>query len=105
MDIEASRRFCLHLVRFMSGIAMDPHLYFEKKMSAEIMAAGSAQDLMRRMDRLVDWIGASGLTDAQIRRLDAALTAGGLPTFSAVVGDARRRARPGAGAPGEDRNG
>jgi len=77
------REFCLHVVRFMSTVAMDPHLYFEQKMSAELIGAES-EELRDRYRQLVDWVGATGLTDAQIQQLDDSLESAGLPLFSAL---------------------
>jgi len=79
---EVVREFCLHVVRFMSTVAMDPHLYFEQKMSAELIGAGS-EELRQRYRQLVDWVGATGLTSAQVQRLDNSLESAGLPLFSA----------------------
>ena len=77
------REFCLHVVRFMSTVAMDPHLYFEQKMSAELIGAGS-EELRQRYRQLVDWVGATGLTGAQVQQLDESLVSAGLPLFSAL---------------------
>jgi len=77
------REFCLHVVRFMSTVAMDPHLYFEQKMSAELIGAES-EELRQRYRQLVDWVGATGLTSVQVQQLDDSLESAGLPLFSAL---------------------
>lgn len=82
--MDTARRFCTHVVRFVSTVAMDPHLYFEQKWTAEIAASESRDDLLRRMDQLVAWVDAAGLSESQLRRLDSVLTADGLPTFSGM---------------------
>lgn len=79
---DTLRRFCLHVVRFMSTVAMDPHLYFEKKLAAEFALIDSPDELRKRLKQLVDWVGTTGLTDSQVQQLDEALTANGLPSFS-----------------------
>ncbi len=89
--MDTVRRFCTHVVRFVSTIAMDPHLYFEQSWNAEIAAIQSREDLLRRMDQLVTWVDAIGLSNNQRRRLDAALIADGLPAFS-WMRDGRGRA-------------
>lgn len=90
--METARRFCTHVVRFVSTIAMDPHLYFEQKWTAEIAAIESRDDLLRCLDRLVAWVDAAGLSGSQARRLDAALTADGLPTVAGMRDDRSRAA-------------
>ena len=77
------RAFCLHVVRFLSTVAMDPHLYFEQKMSAELAGAES-DELRERCRQLVGWVDETGLTGDQVRRLDDSLAAAGLPLFSAL---------------------
>lgn len=76
------QQFCLQLVRFMSTISMDPHLYFEQKLTAQIAAAESQEDIDRVLSGLVDWIASIDLTAAQINRLDSKLAALALPSFS-----------------------
>jgi hypothetical protein len=80
------REFCLHVVRFLSTVAMDPHLYFEQKMSAELVGAESAV-LRQRCRQLIGWVDATGLTGDQVQRLDDSLKSAGLPLFSALRQD------------------
>lgn len=91
LDQETLREFGLRIVRFMSTVAMDPHLYFEQKMSAELAAIDSPEELIARLDQLLHWVDASGLTDAQAGRLDDELAADGLPLYSLVRGIEDRR--------------
>lgn len=80
--LAALQRFCVQVVRFMSTVATDPHLYFEQQLTSEIAAAESLEDVTRIMAGLVDWVGSIGLTTVQIERLDGELGAVALPTFS-----------------------
>jgi len=80
---DVLRAFCLHVVGFVSTVIMDPHLYFQQKMSAELAGAES-EDLRQRFAQLVDWVFMTGLTDDQLRRLDKSLAQAGLPLFSAL---------------------
>lgn len=80
MGLETMQRFGLHVVRFLSTIAMDPHLYFEQKLSAEIQSSESTEELAERLAQLVAWLDRLELSDVQLRRLDAELRAEGLPT-------------------------
>jgi len=82
LSTDALRRFCQQVVRFMSAVAMDPHLYFEKKLVAEFATIESHAELVRRTRQLVAWVDATGLTSDQLRRLDEALVAADLPKFS-----------------------
>lgn len=82
LSTDTLRRFCQHVVRFMSTIAMDPHLYFEKKLAAEFATIESSAELAHRMRQLVAWVDTTGLTNDQVRRLDEALATEDLPTFS-----------------------
>lgn len=82
MSPDTLRRFGLQVVRFMSTVAMDPHLYFEKKLVAEFATIESAAELAQRMQQLAEWVGTAGLTDDTLRRLDEALAAEDLPTLS-----------------------
>lgn len=89
-DMDTARRFCSRVVRFLSTIAMDPHLYFEHRWEAEIATLESRDDLLRRLDQLVAWLDGAGLSEGQVRRLDDELAADGLPTYSGLR-DARGR--------------
>jgi len=84
LSTDTLRGFCLHVVRFMSTVAMDPHLYFEKKLAAEFATIESPADLLQRMRQLVAWVDTTGLSNDQVRRLDEALADEDLPTFSTM---------------------
>lgn len=84
LSLDTLRRFCQHVVRFMSTVAMDPHLYFEKKLVAELATIESPTDLVQRMQQLVAWVDTTGLSNDQVRRLDEVLAAEDLPTYSMV---------------------
>jgi len=81
LDTEAARRACMHVVRFMSTIAMDPHLNFEQKWTAEIAAMESRDALLGCLGQLVDWVDAAEPGAGQIERLNAALEADDLWPF------------------------
>ena len=78
------REWCLAVVRFLSSVAMDPHLYFEQKLAADIATADGRDELRRIFSQLVGWVDAMGLTAEQTRRLDESLAAAGLPRFSSA---------------------
>ncbi len=81
-SLAALQRFCEQVVRFMSTVAMDPHLYFQHKLTGQIASAESLEDVTRLMGGLVDWVDSIGLTEVQIERLDGQLGELALPTFS-----------------------
>ncbi|MBT8443222.1 MAG: hypothetical protein HKN81_11645 [Gammaproteobacteria bacterium] len=83
-SLDTLKRGGLHLVRFLSTIAMDPHLYFEQKLSAEIRTSESFDELSERLAQLVTWMDGLGLQPAQLHKLDAELEAEGLPSLAAM---------------------
>ncbi|MFW2403564.1 MAG: hypothetical protein ACN4GT_02280 [Gammaproteobacteria bacterium] len=83
-SLDALKRSGLHVVRFLSTIAMDPHLYFEQKLSAEIRASESIDELGERLAQLVAWIDGLGLQPGQLRKLDTELEAEGLPSLATL---------------------
>jgi hypothetical protein len=83
---EILREACLQIVRYLSSVAMDPHLYFEQKMKAEIAGAGP-EELRTRLRQLIDWVSASGLLADHAERLDAQMAERGLPTFSSLAAE------------------
>ena len=102
-SLVALQRFCEHVVRFMSTVAMDPHLYFEQKLLSQIAGAVSLEDVSSIMVGLIDSVASLGLTDRQIERLDAELGTLALPTFS-LMRVAQNRALGCILASGEIRN-
>ena len=87
LDVE--RRFCLRAVRFLSSTVMDPHLYFERKWSAEIGAIESGTQLRAATGRLLAWIDTMGLDAQQRAQLDEVLASDGLPTLEEMRGRLR----------------
>lgn len=81
-SLDALKRSGLHVVRFLSTVAMDPHLYFEQKLSAEIRACESVDELSERLAQLVAWIDGVGLEAGQEQKLAAELEAEGLPSLA-----------------------
>lgn len=75
----AERRFCLVVVRYLSTIVMDPHLYFEQKWIAELQSTEEPAELLGLARQLIGWIDTVGLTDTQADRLDALLADERLP--------------------------
>jgi len=84
VGLETMKRFGLHVVRFLSTIAMDPHLYVEQKLSAEIQASESTVELTERLAQLVAWLDRMELPASQLQRLDTELRAEGLPSLATM---------------------
>jgi hypothetical protein len=80
--VAGLRKFCLQVVQFLSTVVMDPHLYFEQKVSAQLKSRQSADEMMTLLEWLVDWLETIGLTDAQREQLDASLRAADMPTYA-----------------------
>ena len=83
------RDFGLRLVSFLSRTAMDPHLYFEQKLSAEIRASRSADEMTEKLRQLIEWLDEIELPESQLRRFDAELEAAGLPSLAAMRAEDR----------------
>jgi len=83
-SLDTLKRSGLQVVRFLSTIAMDPHLYFEQKLTAEIRTSESLDELSERLEQLVAWIDGLGLPPGQLQKLDAELEADGLPSLATM---------------------
>lgn len=60
---------------------MDPHLYFEKKYSAEIIGTESSTVVLELIDSLSVWLVAADFRPDQLMQLDRELAARGLPSI------------------------
>ena len=58
---------------------MDPHLYFEQKITRSVMEADSIDELLGMMRNLFDWVDQMGIQSSQMARLDTMLSTEGLP--------------------------
>jgi len=86
VEDEASslKRFCICIIEFLSGQAIDPHLYFQQKMIGEVAQVGSIDDLIEFMRRLISWVDTMEFGPAQSERLDAILSDQGFPPMSVI---------------------
>ena len=78
------KRFCICIVEFISGQAIDPHLYFQQKMTGEIVQAASIDDLIELLRRLIGWVDTMAFRPDQNDRLDAILLGQGFPPLSVI---------------------
>jgi len=94
---EKLRDYCIRVIRFLSGSAMDPHLYFEKKLTGDVTMAESTEELLGILTGLVESIKEmyGPFPDFSASRLsgpDRALGRDGLPTLSLLCTPATRTA-------------
>ncbi len=90
--LSALRAYCVRIVRFVSGDALDPHLYFERKLIADIGAARSDAEVRTILLGLLDWIVETNVRPERIAQADAALAADGCPSLSLLLASATRAA-------------
>jgi len=83
-EVSRLQRFCICIVEFLSGQAIDPHLYFQQKMTGEIAQAGSIDELIELMRHLIDWVDTMAFRPDQGDRLDAKLLKQGFPPLSII---------------------
>jgi hypothetical protein len=81
-DVSILKRLCICMIEFLSDQAIDPHLYFQQKMTGEVEQAGSTDDLIEFMRRLISWVDTMEFRPAQSERLDAILSDQGFPSLS-----------------------
>ena len=83
-EVFRLKRFCICIIEFLSGQAIDPHLHFQQKMTGEIAQAASIDDLIELMRRLIGWVDAMAFRPDQGDRLDAKLLEQGFPPLSVI---------------------
>jgi hypothetical protein len=78
------QRYCICIIEFLSSQAIDPHLYFQQRMTGEIAQAGSIDDLVELLRRLIGWVDTLSSGAAQSERLDAILADQGFPPLAVI---------------------
>ena len=76
---DVIRDYCIRVIRFVSNSVMDPHLYFEKKLTGDVTVAGSAEELLKILNGLIELIDE---TQGDLSAIDQALGRDGLPSLS-----------------------
>jgi hypothetical protein len=84
---EKLRDYCVRVIRFISDSAMDPHLYFEKKLTGDVTVAETTEELLGILTGLAEWIAEMygpfpNFSGSRLSGPDQALGRDGLPTLS-----------------------
>ncbi len=61
---------------------MDPHLYFEQKMTRSVMETRSVDGLIGIMRNLFDWVDQMDIQSSQMAQLETMLSTEGLPDYA-----------------------
>jgi hypothetical protein len=72
------------LVQLVASQMVDPHRYFEQKLTGEMRVAQSEDARRRLLAQLLAWLDEGLLTPAQRERVDARLLESGLPSTCAA---------------------
>lgn len=83
--LNVLRAYCIRIVRFVSGDALDPHLYFERKLIGDIDVARSADELRTILLGLIECIVETKVSAERIARADASLAAEDCPSLSLLL--------------------
>lgn len=89
---DTLRDYCIRVVRFVSDGALDPHLYFEKKIIGDITIAQSVDELNGILIGLADLIDETERESTRLSHFDRLLGRDGLPSFSLVCNSDTRPA-------------
>lgn len=89
---EKLRDYCVRVIRFLSDSAMDPHLYFEKKLTGDVTVAETTEELLGILIGLVEWIDETYGDSPGLSGPDQSLGRNGMPTLSLLCAPATRTA-------------
>jgi hypothetical protein len=94
---EKLRDYCVRVIRFISNSVMDPHLYFEKKLTGDVTVAVTTEELLGILTGLVEWIEEMygpfpNFSGSRLSGPDRELGRDGLPTLSLLATPATRKA-------------
>ena len=74
--------YCLRVIRFLAGTALDPHRYFEQKYCADVEVAHSREELTGILLGLVDWCNEINVAESALDKFNYALQSEGYPSLS-----------------------
>ena len=89
---ESFRDYCVLVIRFVSDSALDPHLYFEKKLTGDVSVASSDAELARILGGLAEWFDETDPDKKRLALFDQQLSVAGLPSWSALLDSSTRDA-------------
>lgn len=76
------RDYCIRVIRFVSDGSLDPHLYFEKKLTGDVTVAESSEELIDILIGLIEWIDETQSEACRLPDFDQVLNRDGLPSLS-----------------------
>ncbi len=89
---ETLKDYCLRVIRFVSRSALDPHLYFERKLIGDVSVAESIEQLLDILTGLLDWIDETTTDVSHFSGFDKELSRAGLPSLSLLSAPETRSA-------------
>lgn len=89
---ETLKDYCLRVIRFVSRSALDPHLYFERKLVGDVSVAESIKQLLDILTGLLDWIDETTTDVSHLSGFDKELSHSGLPSLSLLCAPETRSA-------------
>ena len=72
------------LIQLITKQMMDPHLYFERKYSAEIDRVDSVEAVVEILDGIALWLTSTEFGPESLVRLERELTLAGLPSIDSI---------------------
>lgn len=82
---ETLRDYCIRVIRYVSNTALDPHLYFEKKLTGDVAVATTDAELGKIIAELAEWFAETSPEPRRLAAFDAELSAESRPTWSSLL--------------------
>ncbi|MDP6414081.1 MAG: hypothetical protein QGG54_03490 [Gammaproteobacteria bacterium] len=79
---DALRDYSISVIRFISDSALDPHLYFEKKLTSNVMLVKSIGELLGILTSLIELVDETYSGASSLSGIDQAMGRDGLPSLS-----------------------
>ena len=83
-SLARAQSYSKRLLQLITKQTMDPHLYFERKYSAEIDRADSAQAVIEILNGIALWLTSPSFGQGSLDRLERELDRAGLPSVASI---------------------